>query len=116
MRKVFVDGALTRICYVFEGCQPIIISLPKKVTNNTAEYLSIIYALEAALRLRWRDILVISDSQLIVRQLNKKYLVKKKHLQKLAVQVWHLAKQFNSIEFKWLPRKENLAGVALEEK
>lgn len=116
MIKLYVDGSQNRICYVFEDCKPIIISLPKKITTNEGEYQAIIYGLEAALRLRWRDLLVISDSQLIIRQLNKKYLVKKKHLQKLATQVWHLAKQFSSIEFKWIKRGKNLAGIALEEK
>lgn len=112
--KLYCDGALNRICYVFEGHQPIIIDLPKKVTNNTAEYLAIIYALEAALRLRWKDLVVFSDSQLVIRQLNKKYVIKKEHLQKLANQVWHLAKQLDSVEFKWIRRTENLAGIALE--
>lgn len=112
--RLFCDGSTTKVCYVFEGYQPIILELPKKVTNNEGEYLATIKGLEAALRLHWKDLLVLSDSQLVVRQLNKKYLVKKPHLQKLAIQVWHLAKQFNSIEFKWIKRDKNEAGIALE--
>jgi len=114
--KLYCDGALNRICYVFEGHQPIILELPKKVTNNMAEYIAIVKGLEAAIRLRWKDITIISDSQLVVRQLNSEYAIKKEHLGKLAAQVWKLALQLDKVEFKWVKRDMNLAGIALEVK
>ena len=114
MKNVFCDGSLSSICYVFETCKPIIIKLDKKVTTNEAEYLAICYALEAAIRLRWKDLTVLSDSQLIVNQLNGDYKIKKPHLLKLAQEVHRLVLKFNHITFTWLPRESNLAGIALE--
>jgi len=113
--KLYCDGSTTKVCYKFETCEPIIINLNRKVTNNEGEYQAIIYALGAALRLRWKELLVLSDSQLIVNQLNRAYKIKKPHLKKLAENVLKLGRQFDKIEFKWIRRTENLAGIALEE-
>lgn len=114
--RLYCDGALSRICYKYEDCQPIIIDLLNEVTNNTSEYLAIIVGLESAIRMRRKDITILSDSQLVVRQLNCKYTIKKKHLAKLAAQVWKLAQHLDKVEFKWIKREKNLAGIALEEK
>lgn len=113
--RLWTDGSTTRVCYKFEDYEPIIINLLKKMTSNEGEYQAIIYALEAAIRLRWKDITVLSDSQLVVRQLNGKYAIKKKHLAKLAAQVWKLRQQLDSVEFCWIKRDKNEAGIALEE-
>lgn len=115
MIKLYCDGGETKVCYQFEGYEPIIISLPSKATNNTAEYLAVTKGLEAAIRLHWKDLLVLSDSQLIVRQLSGEYKVKKKHLANLNARVKSLVRQLDSVEFEWINREKNLAGIALEE-
>jgi len=122
--KLYCDGSLIRICYQFEDCSPIIIDLPTPVTNNTAEYLSVLEGLGAALRLNRKDIDVYMDSELVVNQVNtllgrelrmgKQYQIKKPHLLKLAQEVHRLVLKFNYITFTWLPRESNLAGFALE--
>jgi len=112
--KLYCDGALTRICYKYEDCQPIILDLPKPVTNNVGEYLAIIAGLESAIRMHRRVITVLSDSQLVVRQLNKEYKIKKPHLALLAQKVMRLAGQLNDVKFEWICREKNEAGIALE--
>jgi ribonuclease HI len=47
-----------------------------RTTNNVAEYEGLIMGLEELVRLRRKKILVQSDSQLLVRQLNGEYRVK----------------------------------------
>jgi ribonuclease HI len=46
------------------------VHLDFKVTNNMAEYESLIFGLSAALSLGVRQLLVKGDSQLIVKQVN----------------------------------------------
>ncbi len=111
--KLYTDASQTQICYLFEGCQAIIIDLPKKATVNEAEYLAIIAGLEAVIRLRWKDITVLSDSQLAVNQLNARAKTKKLHLKTLRTTVLSLARTIGQVEFKWVERETNLAGIDL---
>jgi len=114
MVNLYCDGGLDKVCYVFEDCAPVVIDLPSETTNNTSEYLAVIRGLEAALRLHWKDLTVLSDSQLVVRQLSGEYKIKKPHLAKLNTKVKALAKEFNTLEFCWIPREKNLAGIELD--
>ena len=49
-------------------------------TNNVAEYEALIWGLETALELGVRDITVLSDSELVVRQISGLYKVKHANL------------------------------------
>lgn len=78
-------------------------------TNNVAEYTAIINALKAAKKHTDGDILLFSDSQLAVRQLNGQYRIKATHLAKLAENVFTLRDQFKSVKFTHV--KRNTPGI-----
>ena len=52
-------------------------------TNNTAEYLAIINGLKEAEKFHRGKIRIFSDSQLVIRQINKEYRITKSHLSDL---------------------------------
>lgn len=108
--RVYVDANLKQLAYVtveLEGSKADVFHLTKTVTNNEAEYLAIIFALEA----QPATTEILSDSQLVVNQLNHKWHIKENKLRVLALNVWGLAK--GQVTFLWIPRKENLAGKLL---
>ncbi len=89
-----------------------------RATNNQAEYRAIIAALEKALSLGARQVDIRSDSELVVRQLNGRYRVKKASLKPLYQQVKQLSSQFEGFNITHIPREQNkeadrLAGMAL---
>ncbi len=114
--RVYCDGSLTKICYIFEGSTPCIIPVTG-ITHNEAEYLAIISALEASQDKGIEDILLVSDSQLAIKQLNSEYAIKDKKMQRLALIAWRIAQEIGSrggvVKFEWVPREENLAGKVL---
>lgn len=74
-------------------------------TNNEAEYLALIKALEEASE--YNDINIYSDSELIVNQVKGTYKIKKPHLQKLCHKVRELLSNFNHTFIRVIPREEN---------
>jgi len=90
-----------------------------RATNNQAEYRAIIAALEKALSLGASQVDVRSDSELVVRQLNGRYRVKKASLKPLYQQVKQLSSQFEGFNITHIPREQNteadrLASMALK--
>ena len=89
-----------------------------RATNNQAEYKAIIAALEQATRLGAKQVDVSSDSQLVVRQINGEYRVKKAALKPLYQQVKKLQSLLDSFTITHIPRQQNqeadnLANMAL---
>lgn len=82
------------------------------ISNNEAEYLAIITALNNVIN-KDNQIVILSDSQLVVNQINHKYGINNENLRKLATQVWVLEKKFDKFELHWLRRSENKAGKML---
>jgi len=70
-----------------------------RATNNVAEYTAVLKALSRAHQLGCRQVVVYSDSQLVVRQLRGEYAVRKKHLRELHARVLKLADRFESLSF-----------------
>ena len=68
-------------------------------TNNTAEYEAIINALKEAEKYSRWQINVFSDSQLVIRQINKVYRIKKSHLSVLCDSVYDRRKKFEKVDF-----------------
>lgn len=88
-------------------------------TNNVAEYKAVIELLKRALRYRPQKLIVKSDSELIVRQLNGEYSVRDEKLKELYDRARELAKSFPQISFISVPREENteadrLCNIALD--
>jgi ribonuclease HI len=78
-----------------------------RATNNVAEYEGLLMGLEALRQLGQKNIVVQSDSQLMVRQLNGEYRVKDEKLKTLFDQGKHLLRQFDSYRILHVRREMN---------
>ena len=76
-------------------------------TNNVAEYRALIAGLEKALELGVNDLEVVSDSELLVRQMTGVYRVKNRGLMPLSLDAAALARQLGQVRFKAVRREEN---------
>ena len=82
-------------------------------TNNVAEYTAVKRALERAAELDATDVLIRTDSKLLVEQLKGNYRVKNPTLQKLHAVVRALAKRFPKVAYEHVPRERNRRADAL---
>lgn len=108
---IYTDGSgkTGRYIYAIPEKKKVVISRLKGLTNNESEYMAVLKALREN---KDDDIKIISDSQLIVNQLNKKYKIKEDRLRDLATKIWKLCEE-RSVTFSWVPREKNLAGRIL---
>jgi len=84
------------------------------LTNNQAEYLAIIEVLKDPILQKADSLIIYSDSQNTVKQLNHEYAINDDALRELALQAWDLISKSNvKIKIQWIPRKINLAGKML---
>ena len=91
-----------------------------ETTNNVAEYTAVIRGLERALELGATDVLLRSDSQLLINQLTGRYRVKTPHLQPLHRRVRELGARFDAIEYEhvrreWNTEADRLANLGVDE-
>ncbi len=78
-----------------------------ETTNNVAEYRAVLKALEYVKEhFDESDCLLLSDSRLVVEQLNGNYEVKSEKLIPLWVRVKELINEM-AVTVKWIPREEN---------
>jgi ribonuclease HI len=82
-------------------------------TNNQAEYQALITGLETALDRGVAHLCVLSDSELLVRQLRQEYKVRSEGLKELFLQVSALVREFDRVEIRHVPREENAAADSL---
>ncbi|MCH8945862.1 MAG: ribonuclease HI family protein [Nanoarchaeota archaeon] len=75
-----------------------------KVTNNVAEYVGLIRALQLASTYTKDEVTCIVDSELIVKQLLGKYRVKNENLLKLFLKVQKLQENFSKISYVHVKR------------
>ena len=86
-------------------------------TNNVAEYVGAIRALEQLRSAGYSgDVVVEGDSQLVIRQMNGEYEVRKEHLKAYHEWLRKLAAAFRRVEFRWIPREENSLADALSKR
>jgi ribonuclease HI len=112
---VYVDGSGSpyfRYGYLIEETGESHTEYHEGISNNEAEYLAIITALNNVIN-KDNQIVILSDSQLVVNQINHKYGINNENLRRLATQVWVLEKEFDKFELHWLRRSENKAGKML---
>ena len=89
-----------------------------RATNNQAEYKALIAALEEATKLGAKQVEVSLDSELVVRQINGKYRVRKAALKPLYQRVKQLQSLLEDFSINYIPRQQNkeahtLASMAL---
>ncbi|OGS69545.1 MAG: hypothetical protein A2Y96_01980 [Firmicutes bacterium RBG_13_65_8] len=78
-----------------------------RATNNVAEYHAVLAALDRAIEMGAKELIVRSDSELLVRQMNGQYRVKQAHLQALHQRVRNLAGRLGNVTFEHIPRSAN---------
>jgi ribonuclease HI len=76
-------------------------------TNNVAEYSALIAGLAKALALGLDQVDVVSDSELLVKQMNGEYRVKNTALIDLSLEAAGLARQIGRVTYRAVRRTEN---------
>jgi ribonuclease HI len=82
-------------------------------TNNVAEYMGLILGLKRAKAMGIKEMEVLSDSELLVKQLHGEYDVKADHLVPLYQEAKALLAAFPSIQLRHIPREENAQADAM---
>ena len=78
-----------------------------RATNNVAEYRALLAGLEAAGELHAAEVEILSDSELLVRQMNGEYRVRNENLQPLFEQAQQLARTFRRFAIRHIRRQDN---------
>jgi ribonuclease H / adenosylcobalamin/alpha-ribazole phosphatase len=76
-------------------------------TNNVAEYSALIAGLERAVELAIPELEVVSDSELLVKQMTGVYRVKNEALRELSVEAARLARQVGTVTYTAVRREHN---------
>jgi ribonuclease HI len=76
-------------------------------TNNVAEYRALVAGLQKAIDLAVDEIDVVSDSQLLVRQMTGEYKVKNEALRALSLEAAKLARRLRHVSYRSVPREHN---------
>jgi ribonuclease HI len=76
-------------------------------TNNVAEYSGLIAGLRRALELHIPVVEVVSDSELMVKQMRGEYRVKNDALRGLYVEAAQLARELGAVEYRHVKRSHN---------
>jgi ribonuclease HI len=78
-----------------------------EATNNVAEYRALLLGIERAAALGARELELVADSELVVRQVKGEYKVKDAGLRKLHAEVKRALGDFETWSIRHVPRAEN---------
>lgn len=121
--KIYVDGAskgnpgeagIGVAAFTLEGRK--IAQISRSIgtaTNNIAEYTALIDALHLAQRMGFRQVFVLSDSELMVRQMTGAYKIKNAVLFEKAKQAQALVRTFDKFRIDYIGREHNTLADAL---
>jgi ribonuclease HI len=85
-------------------------------TNNVAEYRALVAGLERARDAGVHELEVVSDSELVVKQMRGEYKVKKAALRELSLKAAKLAREIGAVRYTAVPREHNeLADTLVNE-
>ena len=76
-------------------------------TNNVAEYSALVAGLARAAELHVGEVEVVSDSELLVKQMNGEYRVKNEALRELSLEAARLARQVGRVRYTAIRREQN---------
>ncbi len=89
----------------------------ERATNNVAEYVAAICALEWLARHgHTGELRVLGDSELVIKQMHGDYRVRAEHLLPYHERLVQLARGFRKVEFVWVPREENTRADELSKR
>lgn len=109
--KIYIDG----ICkpnpgemgigvYFEDGTE--ISEAAGKGTNNEAEYMALLKALQEAKARGLKDITICTDSQLLANQMGGDWQIKSETSRKYAPKIYSIMKDIK-VKFEWVPREQN---------
>ncbi|MCY3854526.1 MAG: reverse transcriptase-like protein [Thaumarchaeota archaeon] len=113
--NIFVDGSGgndSGYGFYIENTGESFYEKKSNLTNNQAEYMAIIQALKRIIDIE-KEIIIYSDSKVVVSQLNHQYAINNDTLRLLARDTWSLIKRHKSVKIIWISREQNLAGKML---
>ena len=76
-------------------------------TNNVAEYRALVAGLAKAVELGLEDVEVVSDSELLVKQMTGDYRVKNAALVELSLEAARLARRLRRVTYRSVRRAQN---------
>jgi ribonuclease HI len=76
-------------------------------TNNVAEYRALVAGLEAAIAYGVTELEVVSDSELVVKQMRGEYKVKNEALRQLSLKAARLARELDAVTYTAVRREHN---------
>jgi ribonuclease HI len=76
-------------------------------TNNVAEYRALVAGLERAVEAGVDELVVVSDSELLVKQMRGEYKVKNAALRELSLQAARLGRQVGKVTYRAVRREHN---------
>ena len=76
-------------------------------TNNVAEYSGLVAGLQKAVELHVPEVEVVSDSELMVKQMRGEYRVKNEALRELYEEATALALRLGNVEYRHVKRAHN---------
>jgi ribonuclease HI len=85
----------------------------ESITNNMAEYHVVIGILTKASSLGITQLIINLDSQLVVRQLNREYVIHNSILLRLHLRVRHLERSFEFLQYRHISRELNTTSDPL---
>jgi len=93
--------------------------LDLKNTNNYPEYNGLILGLEKCIELNIKNVLILGDSKLVIKQIKKEWKIESENLKPLYDKTIKLLYNFNKFELKHIKRTENsdadrLANLAIK--
>ena len=114
--RIYCDSSTTEACVVVVEQKPLLFPYDKAVTVNQGEYEAVLYALDwARCNCKDSEFEILTDSQLIINQVNGVYKCRNKKLLPLRNRVIAQLLQHGG-KLSWIPREENLAGLVLDGK
>ena len=91
-------------------CQDSQLLSGNEVTSNVAEYSGLINGLQNAAGMS-HSITVVSDSQLMISQMNGSFQVKAPHLIELHKKATMLCSTFDEVTFEWRAREDKFISI-----
>ena len=115
--RLFTDGGArgnpgpAAFAYVLEGEDGSVLDARGEAigiaTNNVAEYRALVAGLAKAVELGVGELDVVSDSELLVKQMTGQYRVKNAALIPLSLEASRLARQLRRVRYKAVRREHN---------
>jgi ribonuclease HI len=111
--RLFTDGGArgnpgpAAFGYVLEAEDGTVLAAIGVATNNVAEYSGLVAGLARAAELQIAEVEVVSDSELLVKQMNGEYRVKNEALRQLSLEAARLARRVGKVTYTAVRREQN---------